>query len=434
MEKNNSQNLVFRMFPAMQARNYQYFFTGQLISRVGTWLQIVSEGWLVLQLTNSAFLIGLVAACATLPSLLFSLFGGLIVDKFNKKKLIIVTQSLSMLFALTLAFLTLSGHINVWEIALFAFLLGVVNAIDNPARQAFVFEMVGEDKMNSAIALNSGLFNAARVVGPSVAGILIALVGPGGAYLINGISYIPAIIAQILIKPIAQKKIEVESHPIEAIKKGISYTWQHPIIRSLIILTAIVSIFGWSYTTIMPLIAEKVFHGGADILGYLYAAGGLGAVLATIFVSSFSNKFKSSVFINGGNTLFAVSMILFSLTSNLVLAYIFLFLAGFGLLSMFSIINARIQHLVDNNLRGRVMSLYMLVFVGFFPFGNFEIGLLSEHLGAQNAILIGVIIVLVAGIIGFFVKDKIVKAHQEYISKNEIKEGTRRVIIESNKP
>jgi MFS family permease len=184
----------------------------------------------------------------------------------------------------------------------------------------------------------------------------------------------------------------------------------------------------------MPLIAEKVFHGGADILGYLYAAGGLGAVLATVFVSSFSDKFKSSFFINGGNTLFAVSMILFSLTHNLIFAYFFLFLAGFGLLSMFSIINARIQHLVDNNLRGRVMSLYMLVFVGFFPFGNFEIGLLSEHVGAQNAILVGAITVLIAGIIGFFAKDKIVKAHQEYISKNEIEDGTRQVIIESNKP
>lgn len=425
---------MFKLFPALSSRNYQYYFTGQLISQIGTWLQIVSEGWLVLTLTNSAFLIGVVAACATLPSLLFSLFGGLIVDRFNRKYLIIATQSLSMVLALSLGFLTLFHLINVWEIAIFAFLLGVVNSVDMPARQAFVYEMVGKEKMASAIALNAGIFNSARVIGPSVAGILIAIVGPAGAYLLNGFSYIAAIIVQFLIVPIESPKHNDNSHPIEAIKDGVKYAVAHPIIRSLILLTGVVSIFGWSYATIMPFIAKNVFNVGAAGLGYLYAASGLGALVATLLVSSAGNKIKPSYFIFGGNVLFAISTILFTLTNNVWIAYIPLFFMGFGLLSAFAVINAQIQHMVEGRFRGRVLSLYLLMFVGLFPVGNLLIGTLSEHFGPRIAIRFDAVIILIVLSFGFLMKNKISQAQREYLSKKEIEEGSREVIRDSNLP
>lgn len=426
------QNKLLTLFPAMGVRNYQYYYIGQLISQIGTWLQIVAQGWLVLQLTKSPLLIGLVAAAATLPSLLFSLFGGVVVDRFDKKMLIVFTQTASMVLALILGILTILNVITIWEIIVLAFLLGVVNSVDMPARQAFVSEMVEADKVSSAIALNAGIFNAARVVGPSIAGLLIALVGTGGAFLLNGISYIAAIIVQFLIIPILHTK-PTHPHPIEAIKQGVIYTWTHPIIRSLIILTAVVSIFGWSYTTIIPLIAESVFHQGAAGLGYLYAASGLGALIATFIVSGYGGKFGASLFINGGIILFGISMILFSLTSNLLIAYLALFFGGFGLLSAFSIINARIQHLVEPHFRGRVLSIYLLMYVGLFPVGNLEIGYVSDIVGPQGAIRIGSVVVLVAGIVGYFLKGKIKESHEEYLTKMELNSATMEVMSDSRK-
>lgn len=426
------QNKLLILFPAFGVRNYRYYFVGQLISQIGTWLQIVAQGWLVLQLTNSAFLLGLVAAAATLPSLLFSLFGGVIVDRFDKKKLIIATQVASMILAFALGLLAILNVITVWEIILLAFLLGVVGAVDMPARQAFVSEMVEPEKVSSAIALNASIFNAARVVGPSVAGILIAVIGIGGAFMLNAVSYIAAIIVQFLILPISHPKPH-HAHPIEAIKQGISYTWTHPLIRSLIILTAVVSVFGWSYTTIMPLVAQSIFHQGAAGLGYLYAVSGLGALIASFFVSGYGDKIKSSVFINGGIALFAVSMFMFSYTSNIYFAYLTLFFGGFGLLAAFSVINARIQHLVEPHFRGRVLSIYLLMFVGLFPVGNLEIGFVSEHFGPQAAIRFGAVIVFIAAVSGYLVKGKIKAAHEEYLTRLELEEGTREVIADSRK-
>ena len=432
MANQKEPNSLLRLFPAMGSSNYRYYFVGQLISQIGTWLQIVAQGWLVLQLTNSALLIGLVAAAATLPSLLFSLFGGVIVDRFDKKMTIVATQTASMILALLLGMPTVLKIINVWEIMIISFLLGIVNAVDMPARQAFVSEMVHKDKVSSAIALNAGIFNAARVVGPSVAGILIAIVGTGGAFLLNGVSYIAAIIVQFMIVPILIPKPK-HPHPITAIKQGASYTWTHPVIRSLVLLTAVVSIFGWSYTTIMPFIADKVFHQGAAGLGYLYAAAGAGALVATFVVSGYGSKYASSVFINGGIILFAITMIFFSFTSNIWIAYLTLFFGGFGLLSAFSIINARIQHLVEPQFRGRVLSIYLLMFVGLFPIGNLQIGFMSEQFGPQVAIRVGSIIVLIAAIIGYLMKGKIISSHAEYLTKLEIEAGTQEVIRDTRK-
>lgn len=406
-------NKVITLFPAFKNNNFRLYFVGQLVSLVGTWLQIVAESWLVLTLTNSAFLIGLVAACATLPTLVFSLFGGVIVDRFPKQKILLLTQIASMILAFIYGMLTILHLINIWEIMLLAFLLGVVNALDFPARQAFSAEMVEREHLSSAIAVNAGMFNGARVIGPGIAGILIALVGPGGAFLVNSASYIAGIITIRKIK-IHEKKKEIHAHPITAIKEGLSYTFAHPTIRSLILFTAVISIFGWSYATIMPYIAKNTLHVGAAGLGYLYAISGAGALISTVLVSAYGKKISPTFFIVGGMLLFGISIFGFSYAKSMTVAIPFLFISGIGLLSSFATINSTLQHAVDNQYRGRVLSIYILAFVGLFPVGNFQIGWVSEHFGPANAIRFGAVIVILACVLFYLSKNKRARSQATY--------------------
>lgn len=404
---------IFSVFPAFQSRNYQFYSGGQLISLVGTWLQMVAQSWLVLQLTNSPFLVGLVAAMGSLPTLVFALFGGVIVDRFDKRKILIFTQIVSMILALLMGFLTVFKMINVVEIIIFAFLLGLVTALDLPARQAFMVELVDRERLSSAIALNSGMFNGARVIGPSLAGFLIAALGIGGAFIINGLSFIAAIITLFLIS--AQSVVrKTHPNPFRAIHEGLVYAFTHPAIKVLLIFTAISAVFGWSYATVLPVMARDEF--GLDVtgLGYLYAASGLGALGAAIAVSAFSKKINPLVLILGGNLLFTISLIIFALSANVWLAGFFLFLAGMGLIAQFSMINTAIQHLVDDKVRGRVMSIYTLMFLGFTPFGSFEIGLLAEHFGSRFAIISGAVVVLAASLLILLSKENIEKSFKEH--------------------
>lgn len=410
---------ILTLFPAFKNRNYRLYFIGQLVSLIGTWLQIVAESWLVLTLTNSAFLIGLVAACATLPTLFLSLFGGVIVDRFSKKKILLVTQTASMVLAFIYGMLTVFHLINIWEIAGLAFLLGIVTSLDSPARQAFTVELVDRPHLASAITINSAMFNGARVIGPGVAGILIALFGPGGAFLINAASYIAGIIGIYNVK-IEEKKEENHAHPIQALKEGLSYTFSHPVIRSLIFLSSIISIFGWSYATIMPFIAKNYLHVGAAGLGYLYSVAGLGALASVLIISIFRKKISATSFISGGAVLFAISIIGFTFARSVNAAIPFLLLTGVGLLSSFAMINTTIQRHVEDKYRGRVLSIYVLSFMGLLPLGNFEIGWVSERFGPENAIRFGAVIVLFAATAYFLSRNKRAERQEEYdIVKDE---------------
>jgi len=409
---------IAHSFPALQNRNYKLYFSGQLVSLIGTWLQVVAQGWLVLKLTNSAYLIGLTAALATLPSLLFTLLGGVIVDWFPKKKILLFTQGSAMVLAFILGGLTVAHIITIEEICVLAFLLGTVNAIDAPARQAFVPEMVNREELTSAIALNSGAFNTARVIGPGVAGLLIALVGTGGAFIINGLSYIAVIIALLKMNT-PERPMQKKTDALKAIKQGFAYSFSHPVIRTLIVFTAVSSVFGWSYTTVMPLIAQNEFHAGAAGLGYLYAATGLGALMATFLIAGFAKRVAPIVFIAGGSMLFAVSLILFSYTTNFTLALVLLFFAGLGLLSQFAMMNTRIQSLVKSEFRGRVMSIYVFMFVGLSPLGNYEIGWLSEKEGTSFAIRLGAIIVFIFAFIVFMRRNRITEAFNKYQGQDQ---------------
>lgn len=403
----------FKSFPALQSRNYRIYFFGQFISLIGTWLQIVAQGWLVLQLTSSAFLIGLVAAMGTAPSLLFSLFGGVVVDRFSKKKILYFTQSSSMILALLLGVLTNTGMASVTVIAIIAFLMGTVNAVDAPARQALVPEMVRKEQLASAIALNSGIFNAARVIGPGLAGMLIAWFGTGGAFIANGISYIAVLVALWFVR-IHDLPAERSLHPLAAIKQGITYSFTHPVIKVLLIFVGVVSIFGWSYTTIMPLIAQKTYGLDAKGLGYLYSATGLGAILATYLVGAYAGKLPPLLFIVGGNTVFALGLILFASTTYFPLALVLLFFIGLGLLSQSSMMNTMVQGMVRQEFRGRVMSIYILMFMGLAPIGNFEIGYLTERLGVAWAFSLNAVVVLFFGFMVFLYQKRIKERYQEY--------------------
>lgn len=406
-----------KTFPALQNKNYRIYFFGQLVSVVGTWLQIVAQGWLVLQLSNSAFLIGLVAAFATVPSLLFSLFGGVIVDRFPKKTILFITQSLAMILAFILGVLTLMDLATIPVICVMAFMMGTVNAIDGPARQAFISQLVTKEQLASAIALNSAIFNAGRIIGPGLAGMLIALTGSGGAFIFNGISYLAIIIALAFLK-ITEKISLKKLNPLSAIKEGILYSYSHPIISVLLLFTGVVSVFGWSYTTIMPVIARESFHLGADGLGYMFSVTGLGSLLATYLVGAHSKRIPSVLFIIGGNSIFCISLILFAFSNNLGVALFLLFFTGLGLLSQAATMNTIIQGIVKNEFRGRVMSLYILMFLGLAPLGNFEIGWLTENVGISMALSINGAIVLIAGLILLFYQPSIQDAYRSYKKLN----------------
>lgn len=383
----------FSAFPALKSRNYQLYFVGQVVSLVGTWLQMVAQSWLVFELTHSAIWLGIISALSSLPVLVFALFGGVIVDRFSKKKIIIITQTAYMFLAVILGVLTILKIINIYEVAVIVLLFGIVTALDMPARQAFIIEMVGREKMSSAIALNAGIFNGARIIGPAIAGVLITVVGVGSAFILNGISFL-AVIAALFFVRVKEELSNIHLHPLKAIKEGIVYSANNPKIRILLSFIGLSSIFGWSFTTILPIIAQDVFHKGAVGLGYILTFFGIGAVLGTIIVSAFSKKIKAQNFIIWGSVIFGLSLILFSLSPNLTLALFFILVAGFGLILQFSTTNATVQHAVENHFRGRVMSIYTLMFMGMTTIGGAEIGYLAEHFGSQRAIIFNSIILL----------------------------------------
>lgn len=380
-------------------------------------MQIVAQGWLVLQLTTSPVMLGFIAAMVTIPSLLFSLFGGLAVDRHNKKKLLYMTQAGNFVLSLTLGILTLLDLVTLPLVALIAFGMGTVNAIDAPARQSFVSLIVKKDELASAIALNSAVFNAARAIGPAISGLIIATIGTGVSFLFNALSYAVLFLALTFI-PFREKKHHVSPNALHAIRDGLRYAFTHPLIRVLIIFTAVLSVFGWSYSTLMPLIAKTRFGLEAQGLGYLYAATGLGSVLATYLVGAYSKKYSPVTFIAGGNAVFFIGLTGFALSNHLYVALPFLFLIGLGLLCQAATMNTLIQSVVRNEFRGRVMSLYVLMFLGFAPFGNFEVGYLSEKLSITTTFIVNALIVVTFGFVVYLNRNKIQDAYRVYNQSN----------------
>ncbi|MEI8187062.1 MAG: MFS transporter [Chlorobiaceae bacterium] len=402
-------------FPAFQSRNFRRYFPGQVISMIGTWIQMVAQGWLVLEITGSAFDVGVVAASSTLPTLFLSLFGGVIVDRYPKRTILLWTQSAAMMLAFILGIFAVTGTVTIWIIIVLSFLLGCVNALNVPALQAFLSEIVEREDLASAIAMNSAIYNVSRVIGPAIAGFLISATGTGVAFLANGVSFFAVIISLLSMKDLSKHAGDkIPIHPLQAIREGLHYSWEHPLIRTIVFFIAVISIFAWSYVTMLPVIAKHTFGMDASGLGYLYGVSGLGSVIGTVVFSMYSRKIDRLVFIAGGNILFALALIGFTFTTFLPVALSFLFLAGFGLVAAVSTMSATIQSTVDDRFRGRVMSLYMMVFMGFMPIGNVEIGYLSEHFGTGLAIRTGCVVTILASLVLVYSSRSVRTAYHRY--------------------
>lgn len=396
--------------PALRNRDCRRFFFGQLVSNIGSWMQLVALGWLVYELTQSAYWVGVVAAASSIPALIFSLFGGTIVDRFPKKQVLLLTHITAAIVAFLLGFLALTHQLTLPLIIFFSFVSGLINSIYTPAHYAFISELVDQDSISSAISINAAVSSLGRVLGPALAGIYIKVAGSGGAFIINGVSYLAVIFALILIKK-KSKTTNKNLKPLQAIKAGLIYSYKNPMIRSTLLYVAANSIFALSYITIIPVVAEEIFHSGSIGMGNLHTAVGLGAITATVFCAYLSHRLSKLTLFSLGNTIFAISLFFFTFISQLSLGLFVVFLAGFGITIVTIVLSVMAQALAAPEYRGRVSSIYYMFIGGIAFVGNLEIGYLAELLGPQFALRFNTLIMLAIGVYVFFVKDSL--RHQQ---------------------
>ena len=378
------------MLRALSYRNYRLFFGGQVISLAGTWITTTATNWLVYRLTHSALLLGVVGFAGQFPAFLLGPVAGIFVDRWNRHRLLVVTQTISMLQSFALAALTLSGRITVhWIIAL-SIVQGAVNAFDMPGRQAFLLTMVeNRQDLGNAIALNSSMVNVARLVGPSVAGIVIAAAGEGWCFMLDGFSYIAVIIALLRMRIAKVATAKSPQHPLQQFREGFSYVFGFPPIRSIILLLALVSLVGVPYSVLMPIFATQIFHGGPHTLGFLMTASGCGALLGALWLAARRSVVGLGRVIPIAGALFGAGLIAFGLIGTFWIALPCLTVAGFGFMVQMASSNTVIQTIVDDEKRGRVMSFYTMAFLGTVPFGSLIAGWLSSRIGAPDTLIMG---------------------------------------------
>jgi MFS family permease len=378
------------MFRSFRYRNYRLYFAGQSISLIGTWIQRIATPWLVYHLTNSPFLLGLVGFAGQIPTFILAPFTGVMSDRWNKYHIMIATQVSAMLQALMLTFLFFKGNIQVWEIVLLNIFMGIVNAFDSPARQSFVVEMIdNKEDIGNAIALNSSMVNSARLLGPSIAGILIALAGEGYCFLINGLSYL-FVIGSLLIMRVVPREIKRrDSHVFADLKEGFSYVFGFIPIRYTIFLLAVVSLMGMSYTVLMPVFAKEILHGGSHTFGFLMGASGLGALTGALYLASRKSVVGLCKIIPTASGLFGLGLVVFSLSRIQALSMFLMVMIGLGMMMQMASSNTILQTVVDDDKRGRVMSFYTMAFMGTAPFGSLLAGSLAKIIGTPNTILLG---------------------------------------------
>ena len=376
---------------ALRHRNFQLFFSGQLISLIGTWMQTVAQAWLVYRLTGSSLLLGSVGFASQFPVFLVAPFGGIVADHYNRQRVVITTQVCSMILALILAALTLTGAVHVWHIFVLAALLGVVNAFDIPGRQSFLVDMVGKEDLMNAIALNSSMFNGARIIGPAIAGILVARIGEGWCFFANGVSYIAVIVGLWLMRVHPPSYADDHVSPLAHIIEGFRFVSRTAPIRAILLLLGLVSLVAMPYTVLMPIFAHRVLHGGARELGILMGATGVGALLGALTLAAKTGVHglgRWVAFSCGG---FCVSLILFSFSRVFWLSTAFLLPVGFFMMLQMSSSNTLIQAMVPDHLRGRVMAVYSMMFMGMAPFGALFAGAIADRLGAPITVAMGAV-------------------------------------------
>jgi MFS family permease len=383
---------------SLKHRNFQLFFSGQIISLVGTWMDMVAEAWLVYRLTGSSLLLGTVTFAGQLPVLLISPFAGLVADRLNRRKIVIATQFASMIIAGILAGLTLSKHVTVEQVIILAALMGVVNAFDIPARQSFLVEMVGREDLMNAIALNSSMFNAARIIGPSIAGILVASFGEGWCFFANSVSYI-AVIAGLLLMKVPPRPRAAESvSPFEHIAEGFRFVRHAGPIRALLLLVGLVSLVAMPYAVLMPVFAAKILHGNARTLGILMTSAGLGALIGALMLASRRGVKGLSRIVSIACAAFGLTLILFSFSHWWILSALLLIPVGFSVMTQMGSTNTLIQSMVPDRLRGRTMAVYSMMFLGVAPFGALLSGWSADRIGAPHTLALGGVIAILGAI------------------------------------
>ncbi|MFH2069535.1 MAG: MFS transporter [Candidatus Omnitrophota bacterium] len=387
-----------KAFSALRHRNFRIFWFGQFLSLCGTWMQNVVLGWLVLNITNSTFLLGLTGAIAGLPVLAFSLVGGVVADHVNKRSFLILTQALAALLALSLAVLISLKIVTFWQIALIAGFSGLVMAFDSPTRQSFFAEIVPKKDLTNAIAINSAVFSATRILGPVLAAFAIAGLGMASAFYLNSFSFLPAIIALYLIRGNFRPQAKTKRTIMSSLFQGASYVWKNKHIRILIIQISLISIFGMSAQVLMPVFARDILHLGVRGLGRLMAFFGLGSLLGAVSVVLLSHFPRREIFVSTGGLVMSLSLILFALSQNATLSYLLLIPSGWGLITQAVTINSLLQHYAPDTLRGRVMGFYTFTFLGMMPIGSFQAGLLAHLWGTPATVVIGGIICLGASL------------------------------------
>jgi len=401
-------------FRALRNRNYRLFYAGQSISLSGTWMQTIAQAWLVLQLTDSKIALGTVTMLQFLPITLFVLPAGVIADRVVKRNLILCTQTLAMCQALVLASLVWSGHVQLWHVYVLAVVLGTANAFDQPTRQSFVVDMVGKEDLLNAVALNSGMFNGARLIGPAIGGVVIATVGVKMAFLLNGVSFLP-VIAGLLMMRTSELRTGVRRtgrvNPVAELREGLCYAFRTPAAMLIVVLVAIIGTFGYNFTVMLPLVDRYVLHRGSVGLGLMTAAVGLGALASALMLARRAEPSRTTLF--AGGAAFALLLGAVAMSQWFFVTLLFLLMLGFANTAFAATANTSLQIATPDHLRGRVMSLYMLLFAGSTPIGGYLTGLMAEHLGVQAAVGIEAVLCLVgvgAGLLYFF-------SHRERITR-----------------
>ena len=376
---------------ALAHKNYRLFFAGQSISLIGTWMTRIATAWLVYRLTGSALLLGVVGFAGQIPSFLLAPLAGVLVDRWNRQRLLVITQVLAMFQSLALALLTMTGLIKMWHVIVLSVLQGLINSFDMPARQAFVVEMVEKrEDLANAIALNSSMVNAARLLGPSIGGVVIAAVGEGWCFMIDAVSYI-AVIASLLAMTITARVIQTtkDANVFQQLREGWSYATHFAPIRNVLLLLALVSLVGMPYTVLMPVFANDVLHGGPNTLGLLMAASGVGALVGALFLAARKTVLGLGKFIPLMAGAFGAGLIAFSFTRVLWLSLALMVVTGLGFMVQMAVSNTVLQTIVDEDKRGRVMSFYTMAFMGTAPFGSLLAGSVADRIGTPHTLLCG---------------------------------------------
>lgn len=391
-------------FPALRYRNFQLFFYGQIVSLIGTWVQNIGQGWLVLSLTNSAFLLGLLTAVQFIPMMLFSLHAGVFVDRYPKRKILLLTQSSLAILAAVLGLLTGLHIVKYWHVLILALLSGIVNSIDMTARQTFYVDLVGKKDLMNAISLGSSTFNLARIIGPAIAGILIAKLGYAIGFYLNALSFVPVIVAIYFIRPenVISNLKNLSGNINKDILEGINYVKKSPIIMLSLSLLTVINIFALNFNVLVPVFVKDVLKMGSGEYGFIMSAMGLGALIGSVILASISHRGVKNYYIFGGALFLSIFLILFGIQKSALISSVMIALAGIAMIVYLNSTNTTLQVNSEDRFRGRVMGFYSLVFGGFTPIGSMYAGTLSQYLGSGLTFIISGVITLSVTVFFYF--------------------------------